>query len=293
MIKCIVDSSCDLTPALASKLGILVLPTPVQIDETAYLDGKDLSPKQLTDLLGSSGHTVRTRHVTPAAYEEAFLPFAAAGDTVLCLCCAKSIAGDYASAKTAAVSVHETHPDFTVHVLDTKSASAGYGLIAVRLAEMIQKGCDLQTLLQAADFYIAHIRHYFSVSMMTYFMKSGRIGHALGAVGETLDVRPLFTLDTDGDVQSLQTIPIKGSDHVADTILDLMKGSGVDFSVQTLAFCHGGDKNNLDYFVEKAKEELHPREVTIRAIGCATAAHTGNSMTGVAYFDAADPYTAK
>lgn len=290
MIKCIVDSSCDLTPQAAEKLNVVILPTPILIDEKEYLDGKDLSVELLTALLGTSGHTVKTRHVRPDAYEEAFLPFAANGDSVICLCCAKSIAGDYESARVAAISVKEKYPDFDITVLDSKSASTGYGMIATKIATLIQNGADKETVLKAADYYIAHVKHYFSVSMMTYFMKGGRISHALGTVGDTLDVRPLFTIDSDGDVENLQPIPIKGSHNMIEAILDIMKNSGVDFSTHTLTFCYGDDKDNIDYFIMKAKETLHPKEVIVTTISCAIAAHTGSSILGVAYLDADDPF---
>lgn len=290
MLKCIVDSSADLTAETAQALGIVVLPSPIRIDEKDYLDGKDLHVSELYSLMGTSGHTIKTHHVTPASYEEAFLPFAQNHDSVICICSASVMAGNYEAARIGAISVHEKYPDFDITVINSKSASCGYGLIAEKTGRLIQKGLDRDAVLKALDFYVHHIKHYFIVSMMTYFMKGGKLSHALGTVSDTLDVRPVFTLNSDGEIENLKPIPVKGAHHAADAILDIIRESGTDLSGQTVAFCYGKEKENLDYFTKKAAETLHPENISITTAGCTIAAHTGSGFLGIAYLDSADPF---
>jgi len=290
LLKCIVDSSADLSSETVQALGLVVLPSVINIDDRNYLDGLDLNVEELYALMGTSGHTIKTHHVTPAVYEEAFLPFAQNDDRVICICSASSIAGNYEAARIGVLSVREKYPDFDITVINSKSASCGYGLIAERAGELIQKGLDRDAVLEAVNFYVHHTKHYFIVSMMTYFMKGGKLSHVLGTVSDTFDVHPLFTLDSDGEVENLKPIPLKGAHRAADAILDIMKESGIDFSRQTLAFCYGKEKENLEYFTRKANDMLHPQKITITSAGCTIAAHTGSGFLGIAYFDAVDPF---
>lgn len=290
MIKCMIDSSADLSPETALSYNIDVLPIPISIDDNTYLDGINLNPSELSNLLGAFGHSIQTHHISPSVYEDSFLPYAAKGDSVICLCSGKELTGNYLSAQIAALSIKEIYPNFDITILDSKSASCGYGLIAIKIASLVQKNITKPELLEAAHFYINHVQHYFFVPVMSYFMKGGKISHAIGSIGDTLDVHSLFTISSDGEILKLNSIPAKGTQHAIQTFVQRLKNSGTDFSTQTMMFCCGKDIKNLNYFVNQSNETLHPKEIKISTIGCAVAAHAGSSLIGVSYFDKTNPF---
>lgn len=281
MLRLIVDSAADLSSQRIVDLPLEILPTPILIDEKEYLDGENLTAAELTSMMGSGGHTIKTRHVKPVMYEDAFLPHAAKGDGVICLCSSTGISGNYESAKIAAISVKEKYPDFDITVLDSKCASCGYGLVALHLARLIKKGKTKEEILKKAEEYTKQMRHLFTVSVMNYFMMGGRIARVLGNFGNTLNVRPIMTLNEDGAMQLVK--PMQGTEHAMNAMLDMMKQDGADLSGQTVAFCYGDDRASLDYLIAKVKELFHPKDILISQVGCAITTHTGGSIIGVCY----------
>lgn len=76
MLKIITDSASDLSEELISRYQLHVIPTPVVIDEVDYLDGKTIQTGEFYKILDDTSRDVRTYHINPAMFEEAFMPYA-------------------------------------------------------------------------------------------------------------------------------------------------------------------------------------------------------------------------
>ncbi|MCR5033282.1 MAG: DegV family protein [Lachnospiraceae bacterium] len=286
MVYFITDSVADLSAETIEEFGITVVPTPVVIDGTRYLDGETLSPDELFRIMGDGQHTIETHHATPATFEEVFLPFAKEGKAVICLCMSSGIGNNYDAAKIAQYSVEEVYPDFDLTIINTKCASAGYGLMVYKLAQMQRQGADKEQLLKAADFYVNHIRHSFVITRLQYFMKNGRIEKGIAQIGDSLDLKPVMHVDEEGSLQ-LQ-IPMHGTQKALDYMVERAEKTGVSFHDQTIAFCYWDDQADLDYIVNAVKERLAPASIRISKIGCAIGAHSGSGIIGMCYLDADD-----
>lgn len=286
MLRFITDSAADLPQGIIDEYQIEVLPTPIDIDDKRYFDGRNLSTDQLYQIMGESGHSIRTHHVTPEMFEDAFLPHVAINDSIICLCFSEGIAGGYDAAKIARISVMEQYPNADIIVLNTKCASAGFGLLVYKLAMMYRNGASRETLLKAAGFYSEHIRHTFTITKLHYFMKGGRIMKLLGSIGDTLELKPIFNINEEGALQLLKAV--RGNKKAIGTMVDLVYGDGASFPEQTLAYCYGDEREALDFTMQLANEAIHPKSVLVSDIGCAVAAHTGKGMIGICYLNTPD-----
>ncbi len=126
MLKIITDSASDLSEELISRYALHVIPTPVVIEEKDYFDGQTIHTKEFYNILDDTSKDVRTYHINPAMFEEAFRPYAERGDSVLYLCFSTGIAGTYNAANIARNNILEDFPDFDLTIFDTKCASAGF-----------------------------------------------------------------------------------------------------------------------------------------------------------------------
>ena len=129
MLKIVTDSASDLPEEIINRYGLHVIPTPVVIDDVDYLDGKTIKTKEFYHILDDTSRNVRTYHINPAMFEDAFRPYAERGDSVLYLCFSTGIAGTFNAANIARTNILEDHPDFDLTIFDTKCASAGFGLL--------------------------------------------------------------------------------------------------------------------------------------------------------------------
>ena len=163
MLKIITDSATDLPKDYIQAHYLHVIPTPVVIDEVDYFDGATIQTKEFYDILDDMNRDVRTYHINPEMFENAFTPYAEAGDSVIYLCFSTGIAGTFNAANIARNNVLENYPDFDLTIIDSKCASIGFGLLVSKLVTMLEKGASKEEIIEAADYFIDHIHHVFTV----------------------------------------------------------------------------------------------------------------------------------
>ena len=92
MLRIITDSASDLPKTYIEEHNLHVIPTPVVIDDIDYLDGKTIQTEEFYHILDNIKRDVKTYHINPAMFTEAFLPYAEAGDSIIYLCFSTGIA---------------------------------------------------------------------------------------------------------------------------------------------------------------------------------------------------------
>ena len=286
MLKIITDSASDLPKEYIAAHQLHVIPTPVVIDETDYFDGKTIQTKEFYNILDDTKRDVRTYHINPAMFEEAFTPYAQAGDSIIYLCFSTGIAGTFNAAHIAKENVLEQYPDFDLTIIDSKSASIGFGLLVSKLVTMLENGAPKEVLIEAADYFISHIHHVFTVHTLAYLIKGGRLSKFKGTIAETLDMKPILIVDKAGSLQVLKTV--RGRKKSLKALIDYAKSNGYELSNQTLAFCHGEDNDALEFLLALADDELKPNNKLISTVGCAIGAHTGRGIVGLCFLDAGE-----
>ena len=286
MLKIITDSASDLPKEYITAHQLHVIPTPVVIDETDYFDGKTIQTKEFYNILDDTKRDVRTYHINPAMFEEAFTPYAQAGDSIIYLCFSTGIAGTFNAAHIAKENVLEQYPDFDLTIIDSKSASIGFGLLVSKLVTMLENGAPKEVLIEAAAYFISHIHHVFTVHTLAYLIKGGRLSKFKGTIAETLDMKPILIVDKAGSLQVLKTV--RGRKKSLKALIDYAKSNGYELSNQTLAFCHGEDNDALEFLLALADDELKPNNKLISTVGCAIGAHTGRGIVGLCFLDAGE-----
>lgn len=291
MLHIITDSASDLPKSFIAEHGIHVIPTPVVIDGVDYFDGKTIQTDRFYGILDDIKRDVKTYHINPTMFEEAFRPYAQAGDSVIYLCFSTGIAGTYNAANIAKNTILEEYPDFDLNIVDSKSASVGFGLVVSKLVLMKEKGASKEELLEAAEYYVSHIRHVFTVQTLAYLVKGGRLTKFKGTVAETLQMKPILVVDEEGALAVIKTV--RGRKKSLNYLVEYAKEKGSHLEGQTVAICHGEDTEALDFMKSAVKKELSPKDIMVSVVGCAIGAHTGRGIVGLCFFDADDGNFAK
>lgn len=284
MLRIITDSASDLPKSYIEEHNLHVIPTPVVIDDVDYFDGKTIQTEEFYHILDDIKRDVKTYHINPAMFTEAFLPYAQAGDSIIYLCFSTGIAGTYNAANIAKNNVLEEYPGFDLTIVDSKCASIGFGLVVSKLVTMLEKGASKEEILEAADYFISHIRHVFTVQTLAYLIKGGRLTKFKGTLAETLDMKPVLIVDENGALSVIKTV--RGRKKSLRYLLDYAKENIYHAENQTIAICHGEDQESLDMMKSMIEEEFHPKAIMTAVVGCAIGAHTGRGIIGFCFFDA-------
>lgn len=291
MLKIITDSASDLPKEYIEKHNLHVIPTPVVIDGVDYFDGKTIQTKEFYTILDDIKRDIKTYHINPAMFKDAFMPYAEAGDSVIYLCFSTGIAGTFNAANIAKDSVLEEYPDFDLTIIDSKSASIGFGLVVSKLVAMLEKGASKEEIIEAAEYFIAHVRHVFTVHTLAYLIKGGRLTKFKGTIAETLDMKPILIVDEKGSLAVIKTV--RGRKKSLRFLVDHAKENGYKLEEHAVAVCHGEEEEGRDYLLSLIEEEIHPKSILLGTVGCAIGAHTGRGIIGFCFFDADDGKFAK
>lgn len=283
MLKIITDSAADMPASIVERFDLHVIPTPVVIDGTDYLDGKTIHTKEFYEILDDVNRDIKTYHINPDMFEQAFRPYAEQGDSVIYLCFSTGIAGTYNAANIAKQNVLEDYPDFDLTIIDSKAAAIGFGLIVYKLLLLQEAGADKEKLIRAANFFVEHIHHVFTVSTLKYLIKGGRLSKFKGTAGELLDMKPVLTVDRDGSLQVAKTV--RGRKKSLKALVEYVQEHIAGPSPSVMGICHGEDPDSLSYTKGLLLDAVHPSELVESVIGCAIGAHTGRGIVGIVFFD--------
>lgn len=291
MLRIITDSASDLPKDYISQHSLHVIPTPVVIDDIDYFDGETIQTEEFYHILDDIKRDVKTYHINPAMFTEAFLPYAKAGDSIIYLCFSTGIAGTYNAANIAKNNLLEDYPDFDLTIIDSKSASAGFGLVVSKLVTMLEKGASKEEIIEAADYFISHVKHVFTVQTLAYLIKGGRLTKFKGTLAETLDMKPVLIVNEEGALAVIKTV--RGRKKSLRYLIDYAKENIFQPEDQTIALCHGEDIESLTLVKNMVQETFHPKDIIISIVGCAIGAHTGRGIVGFCFFDAGNGKFAK
>ncbi|MBP2258236.1 DegV family protein [Virgibacillus alimentarius] len=283
-IKILADSACDLSEHYYNGFDIEMVPLTVHINGNDYKDSIEITPKTVYDALRNGGHA-KTSQVSPQTFKTIFTSYAQTNQPLVYLAFSSQLSGTYQTAKMIEQEIKEEYPDAPIHVLDTKCASLGYGLVVLHVAKLAKEGAQLNEIIHAATDHAQHMEHIFTVDDLEYLHRGGRVSRTAAFVGSLLKIKPLLHVD-DGKLIPLEKI--RGSKKVLKRMLEVMEKRGANFENQVIGISHGDDLERAEQLASLIKEKFNVKEVIIEMVGAVIGAHSGPGT--IALFFLNKPY---
>lgn len=286
-LKIVTDSASDTPKWIIDEFNLHVIPTPVVIDEKDYFDGKDLFPEEFYNIL-RSGKDIKTYHINAQMFYDNFLPYAQKGDEVVYLCFSTGIAGTFNAANLAKTELLEQYPDFDLTIIDTKSASLGFGTAAYYALLMQKNGASKQEIIDGIVWHCEHMEQIFTVSTLEYLFKGGRLSRTSAIAGGLLDIKPIIHVNDNGALESIEKV--RGRQKSLKRLIEIVGERGADLENQWIGIVHGDDKETLDGVKEQLVNTYGCTHFSENYVGCAIGAHTGPGIIGITFLNEESPY---
>jgi DegV family protein with EDD domain len=206
-VTVVTDSSARLPPDDLQRWGIRQVPLHVLVDGVDLPDEVDRVPPDVH----ARAH-VTTAGAAPADLAEFYREALAAsdGDGVVAVHLSAALSSTFSSAVGAA---REFGP--AVRVVNSRSAAAGVGFVALAAARVAAAGEDLDAVEAAARAAVPRGHAFIVVNRLDNLRRSGRIGTAASWLGTALSLKPLLRLDVDGRLVLSQRIRTVSRAHAA------------------------------------------------------------------------------
>lgn len=276
-IRVVADSGCDIPKDMADELGIRLVPLTIHFGDEERQDGVDLSPEEFYRRL-RAGELSRTTQPAPAAFEAVYRALAEEGvEAIVSIHLSSKLSGTMQSASLAAQSVA-----VPVHVVDSRSASLGSGLIAIEAARMARDGASVDEILERARAIVAQQQVLFMVDTLEYLQRNGRIGKAQAFLGGLLNLKPILTLE-DGIVAPLERA--RGRAKAVARLLDRLAATAGAAPLR-VAVLHGDAPAEAAALAGQIRARVQVAELFIGLLGPTIGTHVGPGTLGMVYYPA-------
>lgn len=197
MIKILIDSSADLTPAEIKAKDVTMIPIQITINDKSYLDGIDLDHDTFYDLLTNSEEFPKTSQPSPQEFLDAFEKAKANGDELICILLSSALSGTFQSAQLAKNIVGYDK----IYLIDSLSAVSAIRILCDKALKMIQDGANSQQIITALNELKGRIKIFAALNTLDYLSKGGRISKAAATIGELTKIKPIITVNDEGKVE--------------------------------------------------------------------------------------------
>ena len=192
MVKIIADSTCDLSKDLLEKYDISILPLHILLGETEYLDGVNITPKEIYDWSDAHGATPKTSAPSRDAAAELLKPYVDEGREVVCF----SISGEMsASGNVMRMAAEDLGAMNLVRIVDSANLSTGIGHLVIEAAIMAKAGMDADTIVGRIEELKPRVRASFVVDILTYLYRGGRCSGLAAMAGGVLRLHPKILVE--------------------------------------------------------------------------------------------------
>jgi fatty acid kinase fatty acid binding subunit len=275
-VRIVTDSSADLDPEDAARLGVEVVPLSIRFGDEEYTDGVDLSVAEFYEKLASSADLPETAAPSPGAFEVAFKRQAEAGaDAVVCINLSSGLSATYQSAQTAA-----SAGELDVRVVDSRSITSGLGTQVILAAEAAAGGASADEVVALAEDLSRRTHILGALDTLDNLKKGGRIGNAQALLGSLLSIKPLLDISS-GEVEEAGKARTRrrALEWLRDQIFALP-------AVEHLCVAHGM-ATDLDDMLALLSPRFPADTIRVTTIGPTIGTHGGPRVMGLTWVDPA------
>lgn len=282
-------STVDLTTEWLKAKNISYICFNYELDGQVCKDdfGKTHGPAELYQLM-LNGADAKTSQVSVGEYLTYFEPLLASGQDVVHVTLSSGISGTYNSAATAADQLNERYAKagVKVYVVDSLCASAGYGLLMDKLAELRDGGMDAEELVAWAEKNRGRVNHWFFSTDLTFFIRGGRISKTAGLAGSLLRICPMMNVSPTGTLEVVEKIRTKSRAINRDVAIMLERADeGVDYTGPVFisqSECQQDAQKLAEQIASTFTQLAQP--VRIFDIGATIGCHTGPGTVALFYW---------
>ena len=200
MYKIILDSCGELTEDMKKDGRFVNVPLTLEIDDEHIIDDATFDQASFISKVKASPNAPKSACPSPNAFME---EMDCDADNIYVVTLSAELSGSYNSACLGKDLYEEDDESKNIHVFDSKSASIGETLIALKIAECENAGMSFEEVIAAVDKYIEGQHTFFVLETLETFRKSGRLSGLKAAIAETLNIKPVMGSTETGYIQQL------------------------------------------------------------------------------------------
>ena len=273
------DSSVSLPADITRGLPLFLAPLEVRIDGRAYADGVDIAPTEFYARLKSSAELPTTAAPPPGAFLDAIRRAGEAADEVVCMTISSELSAAHSAAAEAVRLAEAQLPHLSVALVDSQSAGAAQGLIALDAARSAVSGASMSDVLARMERRIGDTHFIGYLDTLYYLWRGGRVPRLFMWMGSVLNLKPVLQLSA-GRIGLVERPRTEAKALARLTAIAAERTAG---RPTRAAVMHAMEPEKGAVLAEQLRAQLQIEELFITEFTPAIGAHTGPGLVGCAF----------
>ena len=267
------DSACDIPRETLTEWGVEYRWLTYTFDgDSRQYSNYELDYPVFYDRVRKGG-VARTSAVNAEAFRDGFEPILQSGKDILYIGFSTGLSATFDAAAIAAKELVEKYPDRDIRCVDTRGASAGFGLLLYMAVEKKKAGATLAENEQYMLDNRFHLCHWFTVEDLVYLKRGGRINAATAIVGNILNFKPVLHMDDAGHL--INMFKVRGRKNSLSAIADKYGELALDPAGGTVFISHGDCLEDAQKLAGMLRERFGVQVAKIVYVGPVIGAHSG------------------
>lgn len=271
-VAIVTDTACDLNDEVLRQYDIRTISLRVATSKGEYRDRIEIDSERIYGIMNDE--VPKTSLPLPEDVTSCYRQLQSEGCTrILHISMSSGLSGTYNMVRILA----EDFDQLKVDVVDTLTLSCGLGLLVLEAAEMLEKGCDVESVIGSIERLRSTQLGAYVIRTLEFLRKGGRIGRVEGVVGTLLQIKPIICVSPQGVYETLAKA--RGFSSAVNTMYDefIKRYEGKRVRI---AVVHGSAYQEAVKLLERFKEKLDIASSFISPISPALAIHTGPGLVG-------------
>mgnify|MGYP004471966543 FL=1 len=198
--KIVIDSCGELVEKWKDSPAVERASLTLTVDDEDIIDDDTFDQAYFLKRVAESPNCPKSSCPSPERYMSAY---DCEAEHVYAVTLSSELSGSYNSAVLGMNLLKETHPDKKIHVFNSRSASVGQTLIALKIEECEEQGMEFEEVVKKVDAYISEQNTYFVLETLETLRKNGRLSNLKAFVATALKIKPVMGSTPEGTIVQL------------------------------------------------------------------------------------------
>ncbi len=256
--KIIVDSCGELPEELKASGHFETVSLEIFVDDYRIVDDESFDQADFLRRMKESPNCPKSTCPSPEQYVQAY---DCEAERIYVVTLSSQLSGSYNSAQLGKKLYLEEKGAKKIHVFDSKSASVGQTLIAMKIQEYEKAGKPFEEIISKTDQFVEEMNTSFVLESLEALRKNGRLSNIKAFVAGALNIKPVMGATPEGTICQLGQA--RGMVRAIDKMIRDLVEKTRNPQEKILAISHCNAAKRAQAVAEKVREIGNFKEVFV------------------------------
>jgi len=230
----------------------------LEVNGTVIIDDETFDQDRFLKLVASSPVCPKSSCPSPERYLESFR---GGTDRHYAVTLSAELSGSYNSAVLGRNLYRDEGGRSDVYVFNSRSASVGETMIAMKIVECEEKGLSFKEIVRTVEDYIEEQQTLFVLENLETLRKNGRLSNIKAFVASALNIKPLMGSTPEGSIQQISQT--RGMKKAMGHLVSYLQLEITDKEKKILGIAHCNCQARAEHLRDVIAGEMNFRDIII------------------------------